>query len=103
MFEKIGRWAEAAATRVSVSRRGFLGRLGHGALASAGVLGGLLALSNKAKGDNHTLYSCTYEFAKPSKQCYGINGCVFAPNQSCGSCPNVKCCKLVSQTKIGTC
>jgi hypothetical protein len=44
MFEKIGRLAETAATKVSVSRRGFLGRLGQGALAMTGVLGGLLAI-----------------------------------------------------------
>ncbi len=38
MFEKIGRLAEKAATNVSVSRRGFLGRLSKAALAVAGVL-----------------------------------------------------------------
>ena len=32
MFEKVGRLAEAAATHVGVSRRGFLGRLGRGGL-----------------------------------------------------------------------
>ena len=41
MFEKIGRLAEAAATNVSVSRRGFFGQLGRGALVVAGALGGL--------------------------------------------------------------
>jgi hypothetical protein len=44
MFEKIGRLAETAANKVSVSRRGFLGQLGQGALAMTGVLGGLLAI-----------------------------------------------------------
>jgi hypothetical protein len=43
MFEKIGRLAEAAATNVSVSRRGFFGQLGRGALVVAGALGGLLS------------------------------------------------------------
>jgi hypothetical protein len=49
MFEKIGRLAERAATGVSVSRRGFLGRLGQGALAVTGVLGGLLAIRTDAR------------------------------------------------------
>ena len=38
MFDKIGRLAEKAANSVSVSRRGFLGRLGQVALGAAGVL-----------------------------------------------------------------
>jgi hypothetical protein len=49
MFKKIGRLAETAATKVSVSRRRFLGRLGQGALATAGVLAGLLALRKDAR------------------------------------------------------
>jgi hypothetical protein len=49
MFEKIGRLAETAANQVSVSRRGFLGRLGQGALAVTGVLGGLLAIPTAAR------------------------------------------------------
>jgi hypothetical protein len=48
MFEKIGRLAETAANKVSLSRRGFLGRLGRGALAVTGVVGGLLALPREA-------------------------------------------------------
>ena len=48
MFEKIGRLAETSANKVSLSRRGFLGRLGQGALATAGALGGLLALPKDA-------------------------------------------------------
>jgi hypothetical protein len=39
MFEKLGRIAEGAATGLSSSRRGFLGRLGRSALAAAGALG----------------------------------------------------------------
>jgi len=59
MFERIGRLAETAATNISVSRRGFLGRLGQAAMGAAGVLGGLLPLSNKAQAGN-TLYYCEY-------------------------------------------
>src|SRR5262249_49365312 len=40
MFEKIGRLAEAAATNVSVSRRGVLGRAGRGGPAGGGGRGG---------------------------------------------------------------
>ena len=42
MLEKVSQIAEQAAT--NVSRRGFLGRLGRGAAATAAALGGLLAL-----------------------------------------------------------
>ncbi len=57
MFEKIGRLAEKAATNVDVSRRGFLGRLGKGALAVAGALG--LAAS-KAEGTDSSKFLCCY-------------------------------------------
>ena len=58
MFEKIGRLAETAATKVSVSRRGFLGRLGQGALAAAGTLGGLLLFTNDARAGGSVV--CCY-------------------------------------------
>ena len=48
MFEKIGRLAEAAASNVSLSRRGFLGRLGQAALGTSLVLGGLLVFPQVA-------------------------------------------------------
>ena len=41
MFEKVCQIAEQAAT--NVSRRGFLGRFGKGALMAAGALGAILA------------------------------------------------------------
>ena len=59
MFEKIGRLAETAATKVSVSRRGFLGRLGQGALAAAGVLGGLLLFTKDARAGG-SVVCCSY-------------------------------------------
>jgi hypothetical protein len=49
MFEKIGRAAERAAGSVSASRRNFLGWLGRGALAAAGLVGGLLLLPRDAQ------------------------------------------------------
>ena len=48
MFEKIGRLAETTAIKVSLSRRGFLDRLGQRALVLTGVFGGLLALPKDA-------------------------------------------------------
>ena len=49
MFEKIGRLAEKAADSISVSRRGFLGRIGKAALGAAGVVGGLSTLTGRAR------------------------------------------------------
>jgi hypothetical protein len=51
MFDKIGRLAEAAATNVSLSRRGFFGQLGRGALVVAGALGGLLGAAGPVRAD----------------------------------------------------
>jgi hypothetical protein len=62
MFEKIGRLAETAATKVSVSRRGFLGRLGQGALVMTGVLSGMLAIPRDARAGGSYVcckYSCS--------------------------------------------
>src|SRR6266851_1045783 len=47
MFEKISDAAEKVAS--NVSRRAFLGRLGQGALITAGVLGGMHLLAGKAQ------------------------------------------------------
>jgi hypothetical protein len=43
MFKKIGRLAEKAANKVSLSRRGFLSRLGQMALGVTAVLAGVSA------------------------------------------------------------
>jgi hypothetical protein len=48
MFEKIGRYAELAASAAGQSRRGFLGRLGKGALSAAGLVAGFLLLPGEA-------------------------------------------------------
>jgi hypothetical protein len=49
MLEKIGNLAENLATNVGVSRRGFLGWAGRGALAVAGVLA-VGGIAQAAKG-----------------------------------------------------
>jgi hypothetical protein len=59
MFERIRRLAERAANGASVSRRGFLGRLGQGALAAAGVIGGLMLLPKKAQAGD--LMRCIHQ------------------------------------------
>jgi hypothetical protein len=59
MFEKVGRLAEAAANTVGVSRRGFLGRLGQGALAAAGAVGGLLLFPRGARAGG-SVVCCHY-------------------------------------------
>ena len=60
MFEKVNQAAEQVAT--SMSRRGFLGKLGQGALALAGALGGLLVLPRMASGQRSSGYvgCCRY-------------------------------------------
>ena len=100
MFEKIGRLAERAASKVSVSRRGFLGRLGKAALGAAGVVGGLSALAGRAQAGQNNLYLCEYAHKSATRNCYGQGGGSF---QSCGGCPNLRCSVLVSKTIIGTC
>jgi hypothetical protein len=60
MFEKIGRAAENMATRVSMSRRGFLGRLGQAALIAAGVVGALAISPEKARAQGPRAKCCYY-------------------------------------------
>jgi hypothetical protein len=80
MFEKIGRLAEAAASNVSVSRRGFFGQLGRGALVVAGALGGLLgAAAPVGAAPPGTVTCCGGRKCKPPAQ-----GCVFA-GDFCGN------------------
>jgi hypothetical protein len=84
MFERVGRAAERVAT--GVSRRAFLGRLGKGALATAGVVAGMLALGGKAE-------------AIIASRCYGLLGC-----GSLGNGLYTTCCRygqLCCQSKAG--
>jgi hypothetical protein len=56
MFDKVSQAAEKLAT--GVSRRAFLGRLGQGALATAGVLGAMLAFRGQAQADQPQSTCC---------------------------------------------
>jgi len=59
MFEKIGRYAETAATSAGQSRRGFLGLLGKSALSLASLVGGLLLFRGESRA-NVCSGSCRY-------------------------------------------
>jgi len=87
MFEKIGQAAEKAARKVGVSRRGFLGRLGKAALASAAALGAVLLLPGHVRAGR----VC---------QCYYIcpNGSAKSQYKShCGACnPTLQGCPFAS-------
>ena len=107
MFERIGRLAEAAASNVGVSRRGFLGRLGQSALGAVGVLAGLAATGATARAGGGGSYVCC------KWRCYGarINKCYPAPF-TCGSSGEPFCSDpfggpssptLISQTTVKNC
>src|SRR5262245_12330059 len=69
MFEKIGRLAEAAATNVSLSRRGFFGQLGRGALVVAGALGELLSAAAPVRAGDPVGCCGIYHCNMPSQGC----------------------------------
>jgi hypothetical protein len=71
MFERIGRAAETVAARVSLSRRGFLGRLGERALVAAGAVGGLLLTAGDTRAGPGNC--CQTGRCPPGKVCTG--GC----------------------------
>jgi hypothetical protein len=80
MFDKISETAEKLAT--NVSRRAFLGRLGQGALVTAGVLAGMFAFSGKAWAFSGGGMCCLC-----SSTCYSLG-----PNNLCLSpCRRVTC------------
>jgi hypothetical protein len=86
MFDKVSQAAEKLAT--NVSRRAFLGRLGQGALATAGVVASMLAFDAVARAEPGLC---------PRKQtfCGSITGSwMCCPNGwSCTSClSRPKCC-----------
>jgi hypothetical protein len=75
MFKELTRQAEQVATDLSVSRRGFLGRTGRGALAAAGALGALLAAPKRAGAHgpdpcHHCQKDCREACGKNNFICY---------------------------------
>jgi hypothetical protein len=98
MFERIGRLAEAAASNVGVSRRGFLGRLGQGALVAVGVLGGVLVSPKSALASS--VFCCSYH-------CVGFKGGHLRRCYTYG-CPGTtgtsyRPCYLMSQKTVSDC
>jgi hypothetical protein len=53
MFEPINRAADMVAANISLSRRGFIDRIGRAAMAAAGAIGGLLALPGQSQAGVH--------------------------------------------------
>jgi len=53
MFEAINGAADSVAAKIGVSRREFLDRLARAAMATAGALGGLLALPRQSQAAVH--------------------------------------------------
>ena len=76
MIEQVTNLAERVATNISLSRRGFLGRLGQGALAAAGVLAGVLALPKNALAAG--VVCCQYQCQGYRKKPYHEAGCYTA-------------------------
>ena len=72
MLEKFGNVAENLATNVGMSRRGFLGWAGRGALAVAGVL----AVGGIAKASNGVKPCCRGGGCPPGFICVGTNASV---------------------------
>ena len=72
MFDKIGRLAEAAATNVSVSRRGFLARLGQSALGVVGVLAGFTATAATAMATIVTPRTFARRVLKRRDMCFSL-------------------------------
>jgi hypothetical protein len=95
MFETIGKMAETTATNISLSRRGFLGRLGQGAFFAAGVVGGLLVMPGPviARGPCFR------------KNCFYNCGGTTVDGYDCvNSCPKYfNGCPLISAVRSGCC
>ena len=71
MFERFSQTAELLTTRASDSRRGFLGRLGQGALVAAGAVGGLLLTVKDVRAGSGNC--CQTGKCPPGKTC--VSGC----------------------------
>jgi hypothetical protein len=89
MFDKIGRLAEAAANRIDVSRRGFLGRLGQGAMTVGALLAGSSAAAGQGGRGVCCVYSCrkggrSYHYVTKKKCQPAGTTCVEILNNDCG-------------------
>jgi hypothetical protein len=101
MFEKIGRLAEKAATNIGVSRRGFLGRLGQGALAAAGLLGGLLLLPGDARAGG-SVVCCVYQCSKKGGYTQTLKTLCQSAGTTCAPTSGSNC-TLIGSTTAADC
>jgi hypothetical protein len=102
MFEKLVEVAERSATRAS--RRQFLGRIGRGALAAAGVVGGFLAFGLEAQAGRRKP-GCTSDANCPRGHiCVGGRCIKGVRGQACGVGSDQYCSGLVegAYCQIGT-
>ena len=94
-----GRLAETAANNISVSRRGFLGRLGQSALGVAAVLAGVSAATAQSGGVVCCKVHCTHgPYKGPG---YNFTRCYPAG----WTCPAISpdWCVLLKQTTAASC
>jgi hypothetical protein len=104
LFEKVGRLAEALASRVSVSRRGFLGRLGQGAMAAAGVLGGFLLSARQAWAQSSGgVVCCFYRVSRYPKKYYGYKDYKICQNAGTTCPPEYRGAPLWLQSTAAMC
>jgi hypothetical protein len=102
MFEKISRMAEKAATNLSVSRRGFLGRLGQSALGVAAVLAGFAATTASAKGGG-SYVCCTWKCSNYGGVTYKTTSCL-PPGTNCDNYrPCYRPLKLEGHKEVSSC
>ena len=96
MLNKLNRLAEAAAE--NVSRRQFLGRLGHGAAAAAAATAGILAHPREALARRVKARCCYY-------RCGGRGGTTgrYVCRADGGACPGLRFCSLRSQKLVSSC
>src|SRR5262245_42876221 len=87
MFERLSQAAEKMATNVSVSRRGFLGRLGTAAAGTTGALGALLLFSGRAQAGALPSGTCVYYVE-------GVCGPMNKVSKDCNCPPSHKGCRL---------
>lgn len=99
MFEKVSQVAEQVAT--SVSRRGFLGKFGRGAMTLAASVGGLLALPGDAEAAGGARCCGSGRCSKPHGHCTLVNSCLAIFNSRC-SCYLHYCVWNCSGTTVNT-
>lgn len=94
MFEKLAQSAEKVVSKVSVSRRGFLGRVAKGAAVLGAALAGLAP--SRAEAARRGSCGCPVYYVP---YCFYDNGQAFPAAHGC-SCPNVKGAKVVGRRCI---